>query len=339
MKHTGKAVTMKDVANRAGVSTATISRVLNNDPGVLQKTRDKVLSCMDAMGYRVNPIARSLKTQRTHTVGIIAPEFQNDFFMAVAEGIEEELQKAGYITFICNSRESEQEEITLTNMLIEKQVDGVIIIPASSSGDHYSALREAGLPYVLVDRLIDGQQTDAVLTDNYKGAYTAIEHCILNGADTIGFIGGDMRLTSARERYSGYIAAMAAYGKPIDKKLITFGDMHIDSGFELMGQLLSHKPDLSYVFIVNLFMRIGAEKYLVENRIAHPVAIAAFDESSITTLLQHTFVTVKQPLSEIGIQAAQLLLQRIKHEEIAFPQIYRLNPTVLQKPWPPERIW
>ena len=325
-----RSATMKDVAECSGFSTATISRVLNNDPKVRKETRNRVLTCMDKLGYTVNPIARSLKTSRTHTIGIIAPEFQNDFFMAVAEGVEDYLRSKGYISFICNSRESALEEESLIRMLIEKQVDGVIIIPAAGSGgSHYTLLKEAGIPFVFVDRLVDGIHADAVLTDNFRGAFEAVERCILDRAGDIAFIGGTMSLTSAKERFEGYEAAMRKYGKPVSEKLLKYGDMHIESGYQLMGEILETAPDIHYVFIINLFMRIGAEKYLIEHEITGDIRIAAFDESSISSLFTHAWITVRQPLEKIGTQAARLLLRRIRKEDLPFPQVYRETPEIV----------
>jgi len=322
--------TMRDVAVCAGYSTATISRVLNNDPRVAEHTRNRVMVCMSKLGYRVNPIARSLKTSRTHTIGIISPEFQNDFFMSAAEGIENYLRANGYISFICNSRENPVEEAELVSMMIEKQVDGIIIIPASSrGGEHYQLLNELEIPYVLVDCLIDGLEADAVLTDNFRGAFTAVERCILGRAGNIALIGGPLDITSARERTEGYRAAMEKYGKTIVEELIVCGDMHVESGYRLMGELLNQDPQLQYVFIINLFMRIGAEKYLLEHKSARDIRIAAFDESAISPLFTHTWVTVRQPLSKIGAQAARLLLRRIKNDNLPFPQVYREMPEVI----------
>ena len=328
--HKSRSATMKDVAQCSGFSTATISRVLNDDPKVKKETRTSVLNCMEKLGYTVNPIARSLKTSRTHTIGIIAPEFQNDFFMAVAEGIEDYLRGKGYFSFICNSRESSAEEEALIRMLIEKQVDGMIIIPADcQNGDHLHILQDLDIPFVLVDRLVAGIPADAVLTDNFRGSFEAVERCILDGAGKIAFIGGKMALTSAGERYEGYIAAMKKYGKPIDQSILKYGDMHIESGYKLMGELVESMPDIAYVFIINLFMRIGAEKYLVEHGVSMNIRIAAFDESSISSLFTHSWITVRQPLAGIGQQSARLLLRRIRKEDLPFPQVYRKTPVIV----------
>lgn len=326
---TGNGVTIKDIALKAGVSTATVSRVINHDMKVSEKTREKVEACLKETGYRVNPIARSLRSRRTHSIGILAPEFQNDFFMAVAEGIEEVLRTRGYTTFIVNSHEDKNEEGSRIELLIEKQVDGVIIIPTTSDGSHYHALDKEGIPYVLVDRFVDSSDSDAVLTDNRKGAYEAVAACIADGAERIAFIGADNRITPARERYEGYIHAMTDHGMAIEQSLIAYGDMHIASGYEAMKLILEADPSIEYVFIINLFMRIGAEKFLAEAQPGSSVKIAAFDLSPISSLFRHSFVTVRQPLEQIGTEAAQLLLGRIAHEQLDCPSVIRLEPELI----------
>lgn len=324
--------TMRDVAECAGFSTATISRVLNKDPKVAESTGRRVLDCMEKLGYRVNPIARSLKTSRTHTIGIISPEFQNDFFMSVAEGIEEKLRRNGYISFICNSREDASCEAELVDVMIEKQVDGIIIIPSTCSGGaHYQLLKRVGIPFVLVDRLIDGLAADAVLTDNFRGAFSAVELALLDGASRIALIGGPLNITSSRERVDGYRAALEKYGKPLDKSIMKYGDMHIESGYRLMGELLEENPGLKYIFVINLFMRIGAERYLVEHGITREIRIAAFDEASISSLFTHAWITVRQRHGRIGSMAAGLLLRRIAGDDLPYPQIYRQDPEVVKE--------
>ncbi len=329
MSREHRGVTIKDVAMKAGVSTATVSRVINKDKKVSSKTREMVYACMKETGYRVNPIARSLRSQRTHTIGILAPEFKNEFFTAVAEGIEEILRTKGYTTFIVNSREDVDEERARIQLLIEKQVDGAIIIPASNRGDHFETLREYSIPFVLVDRMIEDLMEDCVLTDNVHGAYKAVETCLQAGAERVAVIAGDQTLTSAKERFEGYLSAMRAYSREVDPSLVQYGDMHIQGGYDAMRQILAAHPDIEYVFIVNLFMRIGAEKYLVEHRIGENMHIAAFDVAAISPLFSHSFVTVGQPMELIGSTAADLLLQRIEHTDLPFPQIYRLTPEII----------
>lgn len=326
-------VTVKDVAKAAGVSASTVSRVVNGDSRISAKTRNKVIECMKELGYYVNNIGRSLKTNKTFTVGFVCPELSNDVFMSIAKGAEDEFQKHGYNIIICNSNENIVDEKDRINLLLQKCVDGIIIIPASAEGAHYNRINEAELPVVLVDRLTDDFETDAVLVDNINGSYSAVEHLINLGNRRIGFIGGDMRLTSAKERYEGYLRAFSDYHLPLDESIIRFGDYHANSGYNIMNELMSTEQPPDCVFVSNYYMHIGAMKYVLEHQSngssdTRKVSIAAFDDLDFSVMLGLCNVRVAQPMLEIGSRAAQLLLSRINGENIPFPQIVRLKTTL-----------
>ena len=321
--------TIKDVAARAGVSTATVSRVINRDPKVSASTRKAVLEHMEELGYRVNPIARSLRSSTTRTIGIITPEFCNDFFMTLAEGIEEVLSEAGYTAFILNSRERLDLEQARVQLLIEKQADGAIVFPVGGKGEHFCALAANDIPFVMVDRVIDGLRCDAVLTDNMWGAGRAVEAAIQDGARTIGMIGGESTISSAHERYIGYRRALEQHGITPDESIILFGDMHFASGYRLMGELLGIRPSIRYVFVANIYMRLGAEKYLSDHHAGSGIRFISFDSSPLQSLFAHNYITVHQPYEQIGSTAATLLLQRIRRECTAPPRVHRLKPEII----------
>lgn len=320
-------ITIKDVAQHSGVASSTVSRVINNDPRISAETRQKVLDSISILGYRINNVARSLKTNKTYTIGFICPELTNDFFMNVAKGVEHELQKCGYSMMICNSNESIQQEEARIKLLIEKCVDGVIIIPATNQGCHYKGLTEMDIPVVLIDRLVEDFSADAVLVDNINGSYAAIEHLIKNDHKRIGFIGGDMRLTSAKERYEGYKRALEDYCIPLEEQIIKFGNFHVESGFSLMKELIQSENPPTDVFISNYFMHLGAAKYLLENKemVKQPISITSFDDLALTSLLGFSRVIVAQPNSEIGSKAASLLMDKINGQNNGRPQIIRLK--------------
>ncbi|HOJ11289.1 MAG TPA: LacI family DNA-binding transcriptional regulator [Clostridiales bacterium] len=317
-------VTVKDVARMAGVSTATVSRVINDDPRISRETSEKVKKCISDLDYRVNNIARSLKTSRTYTIGFIAPEITNDFFMSIAKGVEDESRKYGYSIIVCNSNESIKEEEDRIRLLSEKCVDGIIIIPASDEGKHFNHLKELNMPVVLVDRLVNNFESDAVLVDNINGTYSAIEYLINMGHGRIGFISGDLKLTSAMERYQGYKRALSDYCIPYDEKIVKFGDFHIRGGYDMMKKLCEADNPPSAVFISNYFMHVGATKYLMEEDINKGkrssgqnnknIIIASFDDMELSTLLGFCKLRVAQPMMEIGSKAAQLLLGRINND-------------------------
>jgi len=325
------AITVKDVAKKAGVSTATVSRVLNSDPGIKPETREKVENAIRITGYRMNKAARSLKTSRTGTIGLLVPELVNDFFMTVAQGVEDELRSDGYGMIICNANEDCEYEEDRINLLIEQCVDGVIIIPASSAGSHFNKLTSAGIPVVMVDRLVEGFESDAVLADNINGAYKAVELLISSGCRRFGFIGGSLELSNFRERFEGFKRALDDYTIPIEDDIIKFGDVHVDSGFNLMKELMSQPNPPVNVFIANYFLHVGATKYLIENKSSCPdnIRIAGFDDMALSSILGFSSVTVSQPMRKMGQKAADMLQSRIKTGKSAPIEIVRLKTTLI----------
>ena len=320
--------TAKDVAKLAKVSPSTVSRVINNDKRISEKTKDIVLDAIKQLDYKVNNIARSLKTRQTYTIGFIAPEISEEFFMRVAKGAEKVFQEAGYSLIICNANDSLDEETARIKLLHEKQIDGAIIIPSTHDGSAYNMLLNDDIPVVLADRKVENFQADTILVDNVNASYAAVEHLINNGARRIGFIGGKRTLSNAQERYDGYIRALGDYNLSIEEKYIRFGDFHIKSGFDLTKKLLEQKEPPTHLFISNYYMHIGAVKYLIETEKTAPfsISIASFDDMQMSALLGHASVTVQQPVVEIGEKAAKLLLGRIQSRNIREDfQTYRLK--------------
>jgi len=320
------AATIRDVAQVAGVSTATVSRVINDDPRISAETRQRVLAVVDRLHYKVNTIARSLKINRTYTVGFLTPEIANDFFMTVAQGVENELRFRGYDMIICNANENSEQERERIDLLIEKCVDGIIIIPSTAEGAHFAVLRDLRLPVVLIDRLVRGFDTDAVLVDNAAGSYDAISHLWMEGYRKFGFIGGDLTLTPARERYDGFMAALAEHGAEPAADHMLFGDFHEASGYELFGRIASGRTPPEVVFISNYYMHIGASHYLVTHRGDLPnwPYIASFDDMTLSSIAGYAILTVSQPIREIGKRAADLLVSRLDEKSIPFPLLVRL---------------
>jgi LacI family transcriptional regulator len=325
--------TIRDVAEAACVSTATVSRVVNGDPRVAKGTAAAVERAIGKIGYRANQVARSLKTQATRTIAILAPELTSTFFMPFAESMDRELAARGYQLLVCSSRESAEEETRRLSLLAERLVDGVAVIPATENGSHFRTFRDKGMPLLLVDRLAEGFEADAVLVDNSGGAREATLALIADGHRRVGFLGGGLGVTTARERYSGYLRAMAESGLAVEKDFVSFGNLHIDSGYASMRDMLSRPGSPEAYFIVNADTHIGATNYLMgEGRdLRRRVVFASFDELPYSPLLQFCRYSVSQPLGEIGAQAARMLLGRIEGGERGGPaEVLRLKATLVR---------
>ncbi len=319
--------TIKDVARDAGVSTATVSRVVNQDPRISPATRSRVEAVIRRLNYKVNGVARSLKSKRTLTVGLVAPEIANVFFMQVAEGVENRLTEDGYSMIVLNSRESHRGEDHAIDLLLEKQVDGVIVIPSGQEGAHFHRLRSANLPVVFVDRIVEGFTGDAVLVDNEDATFRAVEYLWQRGRRTFGFIGGDHRITTAAERYRGFCRALTECGGTIEERNLKFGDFHTRSGYELFGELIQQQNPPETIMIANYFMQIGALRYAATHRGALPpdLYLASFDDSEFAAVAGIPGLSIAQPIDQIGKRAAEILLGRISGSDTTEFRTERLS--------------
>jgi LacI family transcriptional regulator len=327
-----KAVTITEVAEAAGVSTATVSRVVNGDERVSVATAAKTKRAIDELGYKANQVARSLKTRATMTIGVVAPELASDFFMLLAESMDRYLSARGYSLIVCSSRENADHEARRLRFLSNRLVDGIVMIPATSHGGPVREIQDKGIPIVFIDRMAADTTADAVLVDNVGGAREATEALIADGYKRIGFLGANLEVTTARERYTGYCEAMTSAGLVIEANFARFGSLHIDSGYRLMEEMLSRPDAPEAYFIVNAENHVGATNYLMTAGRAHRdrVVFASFDEMPYSPLLQYCRYSVSQPIGEMGEQAARMLLGRIGSGVIGFPEIARLKTTLIR---------
>ena len=310
--------TIRDVAVAAGVSTATVSRVLALEKSgpVAEKARLRVVSAAERLGYHTNHAARSLKTRTTMTVAVLFPELANDFFMDVAEGIERELNTQGYTMLMASSLNAIEEEKKRIAMLADRMVDGMVVIPASSRGEHLQALAEKGMPMILVDRLAEGTDIEAVTSDNEGGTFLLTKALLADGFRRIAFVGGDITLSAARERLSGYARALAEAGIQVKPSWICLGGMEVADGYRQMDVLLkSHTPPEAMV-AVNLMVHLGMERRLLAmNGSRPPVVIAGFDESRYTPFLPACRYIASQDAVGMGRRAGQRIIEKIREKK------------------------
>ncbi len=325
-------ITIRNVAQKAHVSTATVSRVLNNDPRVRDETKNAVLEAMESLGYKINFVARSLKTSRTHTIGVVAPDLAGDFFMFIAESMNRELTLHGYSIVVSTSRDSEEEEAKRLRHLAERLVDGIVLIPIGSSSTYLPQISALGIPIVLVDRGLKGCEADQVLADNETGAYEAVRALIREGHRRIGFLGGKPEVTTAGERFAGYRRAMEEAGLEIEQRYVRFGHPTLPFGYRTMEDIVKDPDSPDTWFIVNLFAHLGATNYLISEggERARRITFAAFDEMPYSPLLRYCRYAVQQPIAEMGKAAANLIIDRIEGKGPPEPQILRFKTRLIQ---------
>ena len=312
-KKSGKAASIYDVARESGVSVFTVSAVVNNKSHVGKRLRDRVEAAIRKLNYRPNLIARSLAKQRTHTIGMIVPDIVNPFFPMVVRGAEDAAQKHGYNLLLCNSDDSLDKEESAIELLLSKRVDGVLLTKAAE--DFRPSLRqmikEVNIPFVLVMRTYPKLTKDAVITDDYRGAYEAVCHLARAGRKRIGLISGPLKVSNAKERWQGFHDALKAKGLPYDPELVIEGDYRIESGFRGGHSLLSHRPD--GIYVANHLMTIGLLKAADEMGLRCPedYGLVSFDDYPWLGIFRPRLTTVELPKHQLGSEAAELLIKRI----------------------------
>ena len=304
--------TIKDVAREAGVSTATVSRVLNNGEGFSEETRLAVLTAIEALDYKPSRVARNLRVQRTQLLGLILSDIQNPFFTSVIQGVEEVAHQNGYSLILCNSDENPEREQMYLRIMHQENVAGMILATTVNEG-HEAEILCGTIPTVAIDRTIDDLSLDTVVVDSVLGAQEAVSHLLRLGHERIGLINGLQHVNTAKERQEGYVRAHHAAAMQIDPDLIRYGNFKQDSGYTLSLELLSMWNRPTALFVANNLMTLGALNAIheLQLRIPDDVAIVGFDDMPWSASLNPPLTAVAQPHYELGQSAAELLLKHL----------------------------
>jgi LacI family transcriptional regulator len=325
--------TIEDVAKQAGVSIATVSRVINGGPGVGDDTRKRVEAAIAALDYQPNPAARSLRSNRSRIIGLLVSDIQNPFFAGLIRGVEDEALRNEYSLILCNTNESPQREQQYLDVLYVERVAGVIVVPTRDhlGDDTRKRFRERGVPVVAVDRRVKDRDIDAVLTDNVRGAYEAVSHLIANGYRRIGVITGPLTVTTGHERLEGYRQALRDSGIPLDPALERSGPFSVASGREGTEQMLALDPRPDALFTTNNLLTLGALHAGHDRKLRVPgdVALVGYDDIQWAELGTGSLTTITQPAYELGSAAARRLFQRMRDPGDQSRQEIILAPTLL----------
>lgn len=326
-KESGRHPTILDIAERAGVAPMTVSRVVNENGYVSEAMREKVQRAVKELNYHPNGLARSLKRQRTHVVGILLPDIANPFSAQLVSGIQEILQMRGYASFICTSERSLEREQAGLSALFDHRMDGVVIATRETpTGNEWlSRLVERQLPTVLVGREFPHPHVDRVTADHRKGGYEATRYLISTGHKRIGFVGVSRANGKGLRRFQGYLAALREHQLPVEEELIAGPDSTSgpgystqDDGYQGMKRLLNQRRPPTAVFARNDFTAIGAMCALHDAGLSVPdeVSVVGFDNVPLSAYTSPPLTTVDQPTVEQGRQAASLLLERIEGDKL-----------------------
>jgi len=316
---------MKNVAQKTGVSVATVSHVINETRFVREGTKKKVLKAMKELNYYPNFAARSLRSRKSNVIGLLVPDISILFFTSVVRGVENAIKKHGYTLMLSDSGEKLENEIEQIKIYNTQLIDGLIMAPVSGDHTFLNELLSGYFPVVFIDRKPEGYQGDCILVNNIKGTYDALSVLIEKGHTKIGIITGLLGLTTTEERLIGYKKVLTDYGLKINKNLIKVGDSQFESGYKLTKELLEH-TDITALFVTNDLMTVGAMHFLKEKQVKVPndLAIIGFDDCIWASITDPPLTVIKQPSQKIGEKATELLIKRIKKEEIGEYKEYRL---------------
>jgi len=309
-----KAPTIRQAAEAAGVSIATVSRVLSGQGGVSEELTEKVRQAVEQLGFQPNRVARGLRRQTTQTVGVIVTDIQNPFFTSVLQSIERVLENEKYVLLLCNSDEQPSREKIHIAPLQSEGVAGIIIAPTRSDPTRYQPLIDSGMPVVIIDREIQGLRADCVTINNRDASARAVQHLIELGHKKIGLISGPDYATTAVERKKGYLEALCEAGLPCPQSYIQTADYKQSGGYDAMCRLLDLPDPPSAVMVLNNLMTLGALQAVHERQLNVPgdLALVGFDDMPWAAFLQPPITVVAQPTYSLGEAAAQLLLDRIR---------------------------
>jgi len=307
------AVTIKDVAKYTGLSIATISKYINGG-NVLEKNRILIDDAIEKLGFKVNTIARGLKTNKSMTIGILIPTLENIFCTSIISDIENILIQNGYSTIICDYREDGKMEMEKLDFLIGKMVDGIISMPLSITAEKLNNIIDREIPIVLIDRPVRGANCDTVLVDNLNASYNAVEQLIIHGHKRIGIICGPRDIYTANERLKGYLRVHEDYDMQVDSDLIKYGDYKMESGYNMLIDLINSDNPPTAVFVTNYEMTLGAVMAINEKNIKIPeeLSFIGFDNLQMAKIVKPSLSIVVQPMKLIAETAADILLQRLK---------------------------
>ena len=308
------ATTLHEVAQRAGVSAMTVSRVVNGRGRVDSETRQRVEEAIQALDYVPNRIARGLISKKTQTIGIIVPDIVNPFFAPVVRGAESAARKAGYRVLLCNSEGDLRLEREYIEDLVAHRVEGLLLAPASDrSRSSILSLLRGGFPLVLIDRALPDADCDLIVSDNTQGARRLIEHLIAIGHREIAHVSDAEDTSTGRERLRGYREALEAAGIPFQPELVIRTTVDRIGGYRAAQEILARDPLPTAIFAVNNMTAVGTMEALRERSLSVPkdMGLVCFDDVEHLAVLSPILTVIDQPAETFGSLGVQLLLERM----------------------------
>jgi LacI family transcriptional regulator len=308
--------TIRDVAKLAGVAPITASRVISNSGYASEDVRRRVNQAAEQLGYVPNSLARSLRSKRTRTLALVLTDITNPFWTTVARGVEDTASEVDYHVIFCNTDESASKQQSYLEAMIQKQVDGILLVPARSKENPIGFLHQQNVQVVLLDRRLPDMEADVVRCDSRGGAYQLIKLLVKLGHRHIAILGGPSGVSSADDRVAGYRLALHEAGLKSEKQLIIYGEFSVESGYEMTRRLLTLPSRPTALFACNNFIAIGALKALHDAGLVVPkkMSVVGFDDLPAAIVVDPFLTVAVQPAYEMGQRATKRLLQCLDGE-------------------------
>jgi LacI family transcriptional regulator len=311
-----KDITIYDIAQKLALSSATVSRALQDHPAINKNTRKRIQDTAKELGYRHNTFASSLRKQKTNTIGVIVHELNSNFITSVLAGIEKVTTEAGYDLIIAHSSESFEKETANASNLFHKRVDGLIASLAFTTKglDHYKPFEEKGIPVIFFDRVEENSNSTKVVIDNYKSGYQATHHLVEQGCKNIVLVTANLKRNVYAQRHKGYMDALYDNGIAYDKNKVLIKDLSEQCGVEAALQILKMNPMPDGAFITNDFSAAVCMRTLKEHgiRIPEDIAVVGFNNDAISKIIEPQLTTIDYPGIELGEIAARNLINHLK---------------------------
>ena len=310
-----------DVARRAGVAPITVSRVIINNSYVSDKTRQRVETAINELAYVPNALGSSLRSKRTMTLALVLSDITNPFWTTVARGVEDTAHEYGYHIFIGNTDESPEKQSDYLTFMLQKQVDGFLLVPASSNVTASDIFQRQRVPFVVLDRQILGSNYDSVRSDSQDGAYKLARYLLELGHKRIAVITGRHDNSAANDRVRGFLQAVKESGLDEDQQ-VYWGEFSQETGYEFTRVILQSKPRPTAIFATNNFIAIGVMRALGDEKLRVPedMSVVAFDDLPAAITIDPFFTVASQQAYEMGKKATELLIARLADEAPKEPQ-------------------
>ncbi|HIU25199.1 MAG TPA: LacI family DNA-binding transcriptional regulator [Candidatus Copromorpha excrementigallinarum] len=304
---------IKQIAKAAGVSVATVSRVLNHPENVAPKTREKIENIIKELDYKPNWFAQGLNFNRTKTIGLVIPHILNPAYMEIAKGVEDVAQQKGYITFMCNVEKDIKQEKSYVEQLMTRRVDGIILMFSSLDEQYIKSVEKAGFPVVLIGENKDISEFNSVKVDCLIGAESIVNQLIENGHKTIGILYGSEPEIEALEMLEGYKRALRGKGMPLKEEYIKSVDNTIEGGYLGARKMINEGPPKA-IFTTSDEIAYGAMDAIKDSelRVPEDIAVAGFGNTRMSNLVEPKLTTVELPFHKMGIYGARLLFDLIE---------------------------